>query len=597
MSNKYIISYSGKNPENFDKFITLINSDEDNEYHKKQWLISQKTYDNILKEIPLNELDFKGEDLSSLKEDNEIGKDLKLKLFPYQKEVVRFCLSKNKAIIVLPCGSGKTPIGIDTFIDAKNLSIISESGKGLIVVKSSLKIQWSKEIEKFSNLKASLVDTYKSVNPYLQAKIRKLKKKQEPYLKNAMYYASELEEIENEIRLLEEKIETEFNAMFDEKNDLFIANYETLRDSHVRQRLHKLNLEYVFADEIHYIKNSSSSRSKALYEFADVKLRFGATATPIQKNPLDAYGICRFISPDTFKSESSFKTRYLVYSGFGRVSGSKNEQELNKKLSDFMIVKEKEEVSAQLPSLVVVPRYCALEQKQIAVTEQILEEIKELKEQERNLIANSNGNIPANNEELLKIQANIMARQTFASELAVTEELLTLSDSNLAKKFVTGSKSNKIELLLDLIEEITESNEKVALFSKYRRLQPILTKAINERFSNIKIAYISGSLSSEERYTEAYTKFRDNDEYKVLIMSDAGVEGINLSKCKYLIEIEPADSYMVQTQRRGRIERADSLHTTVFVYQLIAEKSYDEISLKIIDKKERYDAAIIKGNL
>ena len=61
--------------------------------------------------------------------------------------------------------------------------------------------------------------------------------------------------------------------------------------------------------------------------------------------------------------------------------------------------------------------------------------------------------------------------------------------------------------------------------------------------------------------------------------------------------MEPADSYLVQTQRRGRIERADSIHDTVFVYQLVAEKSYDEIGVKIVEKKERYDSQIIKGNL
>lgn len=71
---------------------------------------------------------------------------------------------------------------------------------------------------------------------------------------------------------------------------------------------------------------------------------------------------------------------------------------------------------------------------------------------------------------------------------------------------------------------------------------------------------------------------------------------LNLSNCKYLIEMEPADSYLIQTQRRGRVERADSVHDNVFVYQLIAQDSYDEIALKVVDKKERYDSQIIQGN-
>ena len=48
----------------------------------------------------------------------EVGSQLKLPLFPYQKETVSFCLDKQDALIVLPCGSGKTPIGISLYLDA-----------------------------------------------------------------------------------------------------------------------------------------------------------------------------------------------------------------------------------------------------------------------------------------------------------------------------------------------------------------------------------------------------------------------------------------------------------------------------------------------
>ena len=58
----------------------------------------------------------------------------------------------------------------------------------------------------------------------------------------------------------------------------------------------------------------------------------------------------------------------------------------------------------------------------------------------------------------------------------------------MAKRYTTNSKSSKIELLLDLLDEIIDSGEKAAIFSKYRKLQPILTKAILNRFSDVKIA-------------------------------------------------------------------------------------------------------------
>lgn len=70
---------------------------------------------------------------------------------------------------------------------------------------------------------------------------------------------------------------------------------------------------------------------------------------------------------------------------------------------------------------------------------------------------------------------------------------------------------------------------------------------------------------------------------------------VNLSQCKYLIEYDLANSYAIQTQRWGRLERADSIHNTVFVYQLIMKDSWDEVAAKIIEKKEGYDDTIIKS--
>lgn len=594
----YKIRFIGTEDENIlDKYMSILSSDKNLDFKDKHFIISEESMRRIRNEIP-DKFYSIGEAHEELPNE-DVGQFLKLGLFPYQKDVVRFCIQKKNGIIVLPCGAGKTPIGIDIFLDSIKKNIIPENSKGLIVVKSSLKVQWLREVSKFSDLTAIVLDTYKSVKPSLHTKLRKYKGEMEELLMDAVGNAELICELDKKMTDTEEKIEEEFSKMFSDKYQLFIANYETLRDEKVRKRLHKLKLKYIMADEVQYIKNDSTARAKALCEFADVEMRFGATATPIQKNPLDAYSISKFVSPETFKSKSVFSAKYTKQDIFGNITGSKNEKELNEKLSDFMIVKTKEEVSSQLPKLVVVTRYCKLTPKQEERTQEMLDEIAELKEQEKNIfIKHGTGTLPPSvNEELLKIQANILARQTFASEMADTEELLLESDSNLAKAYITNSKSDKIETLLDLLDEILESGEKAAIFSRYRRIQPILRREILKRNPDIKIAAINGETSSEDRYEEAYTKFRDTPEYKVLLLSDAAAEGVNLSKCKYLIELEPADSYLIQTQRRGRLERADSIHDSVFVYQLIAENSYDEIGLKIVSKKERYDAQIIKGEV
>lgn len=593
--NLYLVSFNGNNVDIFDQYISIIGRDKESKYKTGKWILKPDTVNKLIETIPDKNIIIEEYQDTVTQEEFDIGNVIKADLYPYQRDVVEYCLKNKKAIIVAPCGAGKSPIAIDIFLDAIKNNIISQDSKGIIVVKTSLKIQWKKEIEKFSNLKPVIIDTYKSSIGYLQTKINKLNSKIKLLLKNSIENMDEIAELESQLEILKQEGDNKFNSMFSDDYDLYIVSYDTLKDPEVRKALHKKkNIEFISCDEIHLIKSDTSKRTKALWEFADIKMRFGATATPIQKNPLDAFSLAKFISPEIWHSKSAFASRYVNYCGYGRVSGSKNEKELNQKLSQFMIVKTKEEVSKQLPSLIPIVRYCSLTQQQLEMTDKLMEEIKYYKDQEKSLLAN--GKSPTN-EDLLKIQANIMARQTFASELATSEELLKVSESDMAKKYITNSSSSKIELLLELLDEIIESGEKVAIFSKYQRLQPILEREILKKYPKIKIASAHGALDSQQRYEEVYTKFQDTDEYKVLLLTDAFCEGVNLRKAKYLIEMEPADSYLVQTQRRGRIERADSIYDTVFVYQLVAENSYDEIGLKIVEKKQRYDSQIIKGNL
>ena len=426
----------------------------------------------------------------------EIGGQLKLPLFPYQQETVAFCLDKGSALIVLPCGSGKTPIGISLYLDAKSRGKLN--GPGLIVVKATLKTQWSKEVEKFSNLRAKILDTEKAVCSGIYNKARRRQKKiDELLLTPTPSTTKEIESLTEELHQLKEEAKEAFQNQFNDA-DLYIANYETLRDTAVRKELHKRKLAFVFADECHYIKNASSARAKALCEFANVPMRYGATATPIQKNPEDAYSIMKFIKPTLFPSHSTFCSRYLRYSGYGIVSGVRNEKELRNKLAPFMIVKPKEEISSSLPDVVPITRYCTMDPKQIQMTEQLLDEIKDLKAQQEQLMKRFKDPSKAKEDEsIAAINAHIVARQTFAQELADAESLLSSSESELAQEYVTGSKVNaKLDLLVDLLEEIISSGEKACIFSKYKRMQDVITFRLQKEpeLKDVKIAYVNGSL-------------------------------------------------------------------------------------------------------
>lgn len=529
---------------------------------------------------------------------DEIGKDMILQPYDYQKEIIKFILDNQGGLIVAPCGSGKSPMGIGTYLEAKKRGLIN--GPGAIIVKASLKVQWVKEVSKFAHLTANGIYTKADFcsNEYNRVKtrknaIKKLDEKGSLTKKEKEKKAKKKREIIALYKEIDEKFKMQFQGY-----DLFVLNYETVNDPDVRETLKEAGIEYIMADEIHYIKNREAKRSLAMADLGDVKFKVGATATPVGKSPEDLFGIFRFVSPELFPKWSDFSKTYLKYSGgkFGRVSGVENKEQLTTKIQKNMIVKSKHDVSSQLPKLVVTPLVCRLSYKQQQVHTTLMEELDDLHEQEKMLKMRMRSEDELrSNEDYLKISAGILARQTFAQQLCITEELLLKSDSNMAKQYTTGDSSSKMELLKEKVGEILNEGEKVCIFSRYTSLQDILIADFKRAYPNVGVAVIRGELSAQQRYIEAYDKFRDDDKYKILLCSNAGAEGLNLSKCKYLIEVERAESFGIQTQRYGRLERADSIHDTAFVYQLVCEESWDDIAQKIVDKKQKYDEELIRG--
>ena len=481
----------------------------------------------------------------------DIGKGLKYEPYEYQKETVFFGSEQESALLLLPTGSGKSFIAITLYNELRLSNKITTPG--IIVVPASLKYQWVKEVSKFSDFRAKAIDTPSKAG---------------------------------------KKFDKQFEAV-----DLLICNYETLKNKSVVERLKSVGCEFIIADEVQKINNYKSGIHKAICQFNDIKYKFGMTATPITNNPENVFGIFNFLDPDLFKTHGKFATNYIIYKGYGRVAGAKNVDHLKSQINPYIFMKTEDDISDQLPELIVTPIYCTMPSKTRKINDTIMADLKLAQEAVDRIEKQiSNPKELERNPEYKQWTAKVMAYQTFAQELADDPRLLSMSESNMANQYdVDGLDSPKLDVLEDLIENILDADETVCIFTKYERMQRLLVNELQSRFKDIKIAYVNGSMTPEERYEQAYTNFQDNPEYKVLIMTSAGEAGISLSKCKNLIEYDLADSYAAQTQRHGRVKRADSISKISNVYQIILDESYDNIAQRIINKKKNYDADIIKS--
>lgn len=560
-----------------DKFTRIINRIED------------KYFDNTYQTWVCNVKD--SLHIYDLFYDPDIAVNTKLPPYLYQKQCIYKCMDKSR-LIQLPCGTGKSLIGLALLLYVKE-NDKSFAGPAIFVVKATLKIQWLDEVSKFTDFKASVIDTYKSCTSKYLRKIKKCEDKINELMKiSAIKNKDKISELNDEISEVKEQASSVFAEMFNSSNDILILNYETLADDIVRNTLVNINPQFFYVDEIDCIKDPDTKRNKNLNVFNNAKYKFGATATPIRKNPVDLFGIFSFLKPDLFTNRYVFEDRFTK-KYYNRVCGSKNEKELTNIIYPYIFTRTLEEVSDQMPKQVVVQKYCELTDKQLKMHKKLMAEIEEFKSQQELIAARISPNLLKSNKEYERLNGNIVARQTFAQMLCDSEELLQMSDSNLSKQYITKSPSTKIALCIELVKAIINSGEKVCIFSRFLGIQDILEREINKlNIENLEVAKITGGVNNEDRH-EAVKYYNTSSTCNILLASDAAEAGLNLPNTKYMIEFDLADSDAKQTQRHGRITRADSIHKNVIVYQLIAEESYDEIAQMIIEKKAKYAEDIL----
>lgn len=544
------VIFKGNN-EDYLSYVNYIASLEDSykDYNDKGWIVPKDYLDTIKENF---QIQFKKEDW------DDIGKDMKLQPFPYQKEVIYHALNNPEYMLVLPPGAGKTIIAIGIYLEMRNRDVTNS--QCIICTKASLKYQWVQEIEKFCYLKAKEIKTPSAAG---------------------------------------KKFDDQF-----ENADFLVVNYETLKNKDVCKKLKSKKIDTIFCDEIHYIGNRQADKSKALHKFNNLKYKYGLTATPITKSPLNLFSIFKLLKKDLFNSYNEFINTYDIELDFyGNYKRCNDEEELKEAIKSYTFVKDDKEIACQLPKLIITKMECEMTPQLRKSNNFLFETYENINKQKREMADTFKGTKEQleQNEDYIKLDNASKEIMILAQELADDMFLIEQSSSRMKSQLITKDKTSpKYDLLVNIVEALFEKNEdeKICIFTKFVTMQNELARRLEKYFStnnNIcKCALVNGSMDSEERYHQAYELFQENKDYKILIATDAMVEGVSLSRCRYLIEYDLSSSYAMQLQRHGRIVRANSVSRTSYVYQLVLNDSWDSKQLDIISRKEGYDDTFIR---
>lgn len=471
-------------------------------------------------------------------------------------------VERGQMLLAMVMGAGKTPTTLAT-IEA--LLEQDEISKVCVVVPSSLKFQWLREIKKFTTSKAIVIDG----TPAQREKLWRLAIGCQYIIVNP----------ESLIKDINHWTSMSFNAMV--------------------------------IDEATIIKSFSAKRSKMLKKLgAKCHYRFALTGQPIENRPEELFSIMQFVDPSVLGKFDVFDRTFIVRDHFGKPTRYRNLVQLNNTMAEAMVRKTRDDIKDQLPEVInqVIPvqfdKTGASVYKMIA--RDLLDEInKAITQHGRgfDLWAHYNGG--QGNE----AQGQIMARLTvlrmlcdnpdlvFESAKAFEEPAGNTGGSAYASAIVrqgwlpASIKSPKLDAVIEYITDVLNEDptNKIVLFSFFKKNLRLIQEATKGLTGSV---LFMGGMAANER-DNAKQRFQSDPSVRLFLSSDAGGYGVDLPQANYLISYDLPWSAGKLDQRDARIIRLSSVHPHVTITAFVMKGSIEERQYEMLQQKREINKAFI----
>lgn len=234
----------------------------------------------------------------------------------HQKEAIEKLVGNDKYILADDMGLGKTTSTVIA-------SLESDVEKVLIICPASLKINWQREIENYTDKEISIIEG----------------KKWEPA-------------------------------------DYTIINYDILKNFHDPKHPEKSDIlnygfDLVVMDEAHYIQNVKANRTKIANSIVKKVGRVWLlTGTPMTSRPMNYYNLLDLVDSPVADNWMAYAIRYCAGYQFSvgakkvwNVTGSSNLEELRDRIKPQVLRRLKEDI-LDLPEKIITPVYLRLKSKE-----------------------------------------------------------------------------------------------------------------------------------------------------------------------------------------------------------------------------------------
>ncbi len=355
----------------------------------------------------------------------------------------------------------------------------------------------------------------------------------------------------------------------DEPCDVLLTTYGLIRSDH--ETFVKQKWALLILDEAQNIKNPDTHQTKAIKSLkSDIKIAM--TGTPVENRLTEYWSIFDFLNKGLLYNFKTFVQEFTL-----PIEINRDQQKLglfHKITAPFMIrrLKTDKSIINDLPDKIENDTYTNLTKEQSALYQNTVDAM--LKK--------------------LEDATGIDRKGLVFKLMTELKQICNHPAHYLKENEAQADLSGKTLLLLDVLDQLKENEEKVIIFTQYKEMGDLLQSMI-QKHHHSEVLFLHGGVSRKKR-DEMVNAFQTQPHPKVFILSlKAGGTGLNLTAANHVIHFDLWWNPAIETQATDRAFRIGQ-KSNVIVYRFITKGTFEEkINEMIQKKKELANLAVTSG--
>jgi uncharacterized Zn finger protein len=343
------------------------------------------------------------------------------------------------------------------------------------------------------------------------------------------------------------------------QTEIIITTYGATRSD--KALLSKEKWLCLVIDEAQNIKNNAAEQTKSVKSIP-AQCYIALSGTPVENRLSEYWSIFDYSNKGYLGSMKQFKSDYAI-----PIEADRDQTVLrrfHKVTAPFVMrrLKTDKSIISDLPDKVEINQYCQLTPQQAALYESVVE--KSMRDIEANDGKARNG----------LVLTLIMA----------LKQICNHPTQYLKKGKSDADLSGKCPLLIDLVTQAFDNDEKVLIFTQFKEMGDILVKVLQAAF-DLHIPYLHGGTTRPNR-DKMVEDFQQKRSSRLMVLSlKAAGTGLNLTAASQVIHFDLWWNPAVEAQATDRAFRIGQTKN-VMAHRFITTATFEERIDKMIQEKK-----------